>query len=319
MTSARSHELLYAVLRLDRPMQLSLRDLVNCALVSKAFRAAMYAHVTRLDFTAESVRRKVWWWPAKLCSVTEASLHGSALPGVAKLSQLRSLRLTATFHMDLQPLRALQHLTELHVHGKSAAGMEYIPSLVSLALNPRRAADMHALQQQTQLMHLVLHNDGSCSNNKARRLSPRHFQGLQSLSQLQSLSLLTSHLSSMGGASALLPCTALQHLALEYKACGCYDLCDDLNCSSLAPLSQLRAVTLHNMADEFELLALDTHLMPGLERLVLVEPRPFSGEGDGPPHIAVPALEVQFGGQDWASVAEFMADLASVHKEAKYL
>ena len=123
--SDRTHlQLLWAVLRIDRPLGLDLRDLVRCQLVSREFAQLTLAHITHLDQPATAALHGNWWQPARLVSVQTAALQHAAMPAAAGLSKLRSLRLAVDAQyrvVDLQPLSALQRLQELQVTGGRTA------------------------------------------------------------------------------------------------------------------------------------------------------------------------------------------------------
>ena len=313
------HELLWAVLRLDRPMGLELCDLVRCSVVSRAFRELTAAHLVHLDFTtAASLLGRTWWQPSRLRSVTSACVRGSAVPQAAQPSQLRSLHLVASETVELRELSVLRHLTELHVMGSTAAGVECLPALRSLAVNPHKRPDLRALQHYTQLTALSLHTDGSCTAAAANALNAASFVGLCSLSCLQTLSLHSMHMTMMGGAQALSSCKALTSLSLKFYSCDCWQTSEDFISCSLAALTQLQAVSLHRMSHGLELDALDTHQMPGLQKLVLVSPSSFGGDGQ-PPDIRTPLLELQLAGRSWPSIEYVLSVFADVHRRAHRL
>ena len=299
-------------------MGLDVRDLVRCSVVNRALRELAYAHVTRLDFTAAPLLGQTWWRPDLLRSVTSASVHGSAVLGAAQLGMLRSLHLTASNVVQLQPLRALRHLTELYVHGSTAAGLRHLPSLHSLAAHPHTAADLQALQHFTQLSALTLHTDGLCPGRAAGDLSQPDFQGLCSLASLQTLRVLSMHLYLMGGAEHLSSCSSLRRLDLEYRGCDCWESFEDGESCSFASLQQLQVVCLHRMLHELFLDHLQTHQISGLQQLILTSPSPFSGDIEAP-DIRVPLLEVQLAGKTWASIEQLLSNLAGVHRRAHRL
>ena len=312
-------QLLWAVLRIDRPLELDLGDLIRCQVVSREFARLAFAHVTHLDQPATAALHGSWWQPARLVSVQAAALQRTAMPAATELPQLRSLQLALDAShepLDLQPLSALQRLQELQVAGGQTANAAHLPVLRSLVIDPDWAG-LRSVLRQSLLTSLTLHVDGgSCYNPSGAAC-----QGVVSLPQLQSLTLFSMHLSGMGGAQALAPCTSLTHLALGFGGgCDCCDPSEDLDTCGLGPLTQLREVCLRYMGHEVELDALQLGSLPALQRLVLLAPQPFRGDGLVPamlPAMPTPELEVQLDGLSWDAIVSLLGDLVAVQRAAR--
>ena len=116
------------MLRTGPPLGLDVFNLLRCSVVCQTMRRLIYVHVTHLELCAADMALG-WWQPAKLLSVTAASLNRAAVPAVALLTQLRSLEIQHASSVDLQPLSALHRLTELHVLDCPASGLAGAPAL----------------------------------------------------------------------------------------------------------------------------------------------------------------------------------------------
>ena len=306
-------ELLWAVLRLDRPLGLELKDVIRCMATCKTMSALALPQLTHLDFTREDVAGMRWWQPARLWNVTAASLHHTSVPAAVQLRRLRQLTIQASDVVELQPLSSLQRLTELQVLSYAAAELEHLPLLHSLTVNPYQPEELRALHRQRQLTALTLHADGYCCHCCDEELCAPDFQAVCGLKSLHSLTLLSMHLSHMQGAQTLAACSALRRLQVEFGGCDSWLPYEDLHVYGLSALTQLVEVCLSNAAHELLLQVLDTCSMPGLQTLVLKRPDPFFTGVAALLQLSVPLIEVQLEQQPWSSTECVLASLAGAH------
>ena len=308
-----THELLWAVLRLGRPLQLTLRDTLVCQAVCKALHAAASEHLTQLNYTGEDLLTRPWWRPHQLRSVTSAVLDVCALPQLGTLTALRSLHLPSLEYavVNLQPLSSLRRLEDLHV-ASPASGVSSLPLLTRLQLNPCTAEDLQALGLQTRLEWLALEHYG-CPNSTPQ-LSREHFKGVRSLSNLSHLELWAQHLAQLGGVTSLAACSSLQHVSLYLLECSCRDLGEDTGACSLASLTHLTSLLLGGAQcpTDFDRMGIDQ--LRSLQTLQLEFPWLDSGLVANSPHLRhVPCLELQFIQQDWNDVCQVITELNAVH------
>ena len=246
------------------------------------------------------------------------------MPAAADLTRLRSLHIENVATVQLQPLSALQHLTNLRAPRGPASGLKHLPALRSLNVHPRHPSDLRSLSRQTRLTSLTLHTSASltrlCIGCEADKWCAADYtSGLATLSTLQALTLQSYHCNKMGAASALSACSSLRRLELDFHSCDseCWDSYEDFAACSLARLTQLSSVCLRGMAHEAELEALDLAALPGLHRLVLSKPSPFSGDDGEYPTISVRKLQVVFVEQSWEVIDDFLEDLVAVNRAAR--
>ena len=314
--------MLWAVLRMGRPLDLSLRDVLNCAATCKALRELAWEHCETLEYLGSDLHNTRWWQEcARLCSVTHARLDVSAAPRLASFSHLRSLQLLTEDHagvlVDLQPLSSLQQLDVLDV-APPATGVQALPPVRRLQINPGTAQDLRDLGQHTQLVFLAVahsnNEDGECQNPQAYQ--PEDFAGICSLPLLEELDMYLYHLPMVGNGTSLVTCPSLRDLDLGCFSCSCID--PEVNLAELAVLTQLTALCL-SFATAWELDSLVLDSMPALRVLQLQWPEPFVAEteemGCELPHFCVPCLWVTFiASERWSAVQQALADILAAHK-----
>ena len=282
-------------------------------------RTLLFAQVITVDYREADLHSRSWWQPAKLLSVTAASLSYSAVPAAAQLAQLRVLELTGDDTVNVQPLSALHHLSQLRVYDGPATGLRHLPSLRSLSCDPYDDIDLDSLQRQTQLTALTLHVSGRSVTEAAEEMSTTDLHGLCTLTALRELSLLSMHLSGEG-AGVLNTCSSLTRLDLSCASRGDPSFYCYLGFCCLRGLDQLKVVCLRDWSHEAELAALDLRELPGLQCLVLEEPSPLMFGRRHPydlPNFPVPMLEVVFAAWGWDTIDDVLHNLARSHRAAR--
>ena len=321
---ADQHELLWAVLRLGRPLGLDAQDLLRCYVSSRALREAVWPHVTELDCLDARVTTQCWWQPARLCSVTEACLDFSTVPQLPALGHLRVLTLEGASGnvVDLSPLSSLVRMEKLYVR-VPATGVDALalPLLQHLQVHPGTTADMLALAAQTQLTSLALahlpSDAGLCQQREA--YTEDAFSGICRLTGLEFLNMLTWHLPLAGGGRSLAALSSLDNLELGCFACACRD--DEPDLSGLSALTQLTALRL-TAPQAWHYAGLDLALLPGLDTLHLRWPGPFQALCPEfnleLPHFAAPVLVLSFL-HGWQDAVEVLCDVRAAHKHWRRL